>query len=414
MKIAKKVLAALMAATLLLGTVSCGNSSTSQSGDASGEQGGENVIKIGSIHPLTGSMAYEGQQMVYGQELVAEMINEAGGIKSMGGAKLEIVSGDSQGLADVASTEAERLIEDGCVALTGCYNSAASMTASQVAEMAQIPFLVTISSSMELMIRGFEWSFRMQPNTDVFCSNFVDYLEQIKTDDMKTIAIIYEDSITGYTTAQYAIDNIEKTGLELVGAIPYSPTTTSLSAEVTKLQELNPDVLLPVSYYQDGSMMFREFVERDMSFKLVIGIVNAAFYDARFIEEFGPLANGLVNVNYAFDLTQGAGKEIADKFKEKYGQDMQPSTLYSCYSIWVLAEALERPGTAEPEALRQAIRETNYTDDIMTFKSIQFGDDGENINAAGVLIQILDGESLIVYPEQYAQAELQLGSWPLT
>ena len=247
MKIAKKVLAALMAATLLLGTVSCGNSSTSQSGDASGEQGGENVIKIGSIHPLTGSMAYEGQQMVYGQELVAEMINEAGGIKSMGGAKLEIVSGDSQGLADVASTEAERLIEDGCVALTGCYNSAASMTASQVAEMAPIPFLVTISSSMELMIRGFEWSFRMQPNTDVFCSNFVDYLEQIKTDDMKTIAIIYEDSITGYTTAQYAIDNIEKTGLELVGAIPYSPTTTSLSAEVTKLQELNPDVLLPVS-----------------------------------------------------------------------------------------------------------------------------------------------------------------------
>ena len=160
--------------------------------------------------------------------------------------------------------------------------------------------------------------------------------------------------------------------------------------------------------------MFREFVERDMSFKLVIGIVNAAFYDARFIEEFGPLANGLVNVNYAFDLTQGAGKEIADKFKEKYGQDMQPSTLYSCYSIWVLADALERAGTAEPEALRQAIRETNYTDDIMTFKSIQFGDDGENINAAGVLIQILDGESLIVYPEQYAQAELQLGSWPLT
>lgn len=376
---------------------------------------GDNLdtIKIGSIHPLTGAMAYEGQQMVYGQEMIIDMINEAGGIKSMGGRKLELVAGDSQGLADVAASTAERLINDGCIALTGCYNSAATMTATQVAEISEVPFVISISSSMELMIRGYKWSFRIQPNTQVFVKNFIKYLGEIKTDDMKTLGIIYEDSITGYTTAKYVMDNVDKTGLKLVGSIPYSATTTSLSAEVTKLQQLKPDVLLPISYYQDGAMMFREILERNMSFKLVIGIVNAAFYDKRFIDEFGSNTDGIVNINYAFDLTQGPGKELADKFKAKYNQDIQPSTLYACYSIWVLADALERAGTDDNEALRKALSETNYKDDLMTFESIKFDETGENINAAGVMIQVQGGKSLIVYPEEYAQTEMKKGSWPL-
>ena len=110
----KKQLMALLGVTAMTVSIfsGCGSSSSSSS-STSGD-----TIKIGSIHPLTGSYAYEGQAIVNAQQLAIDQINADGGIKALNGKKLELVTGDSQGEADTGASEAERLISQGCSVLT--------------------------------------------------------------------------------------------------------------------------------------------------------------------------------------------------------------------------------------------------------------------------------------------------------
>ena len=72
----------------------------------------------------------------------------------------------------------------------------------------------------------------------------------------------------------------------------------------------------------------------------------------------------------------------------------------------VIADALERAGTSDHAALRDALADTNMTEHLLPQGAIIFDEAGENINSAGVLIQIQDGKQVIVFPKEYAEGEI--------
>src|SRR5665647_158414 len=107
-------------------------------------------VNIGALYPVTGSMAQIGQGCVNAAKLAAEMVNEAGGIKSLGGAKLNLIISDVQSDTTVTRTETDRLISGNKLsAIHGCYASALTLIASEVAERAKVP-IITGSSSDQL------------------------------------------------------------------------------------------------------------------------------------------------------------------------------------------------------------------------------------------------------------------------
>ena len=87
-------------------------------------------VKIGLIHPATGWAAYPAAQLRYGAQMAIADINAAGGIKSMGGAPLEALLGDSQTKPEIGAAEVEKMNEAGVHALQGCYQSAVGLAAS--------------------------------------------------------------------------------------------------------------------------------------------------------------------------------------------------------------------------------------------------------------------------------------------
>jgi len=101
-------------------------------------------ILVGQIHPLTGGLAQVGTAYKAGIELAIDEINEKGGIKSLGGTKLRLLSADSQGKPEVGVAEAERLIKEGVVATFGCYQSAVAFAVTQIHEKYETPFLITL------------------------------------------------------------------------------------------------------------------------------------------------------------------------------------------------------------------------------------------------------------------------------
>src|SRR5471032_2573284 len=107
-------------------------------------------VNIGALYPATGSMAQIGQGCVTAAKLAVQMVNDAGGIKSLGGAKLNLIISDVQSDTTVTRTETERLITDYKLsAIHGCFASALTLIASEVAERAKVP-IITGSSSDQL------------------------------------------------------------------------------------------------------------------------------------------------------------------------------------------------------------------------------------------------------------------------
>ena len=99
-------------------------------------------ILIGHIHPLSGPLAYLGNQLKNGTVMAVNEINKAGGIKSLDGAKLKLLDADSEGKPDLSISGVERLDRAGVVAITGCLQSAVTIVATQVAEKYHVPFVV--------------------------------------------------------------------------------------------------------------------------------------------------------------------------------------------------------------------------------------------------------------------------------
>ena len=104
-------------------------------------------VNIGALYPTTGSMAQIGVGCVAAAKLAVDMVNEAGGIKSLGGAKLNLIISDVQSDTTVTRTETDRLITGNKLsAIHGCYASALTLIASEVCERAKVP-IITGSSS---------------------------------------------------------------------------------------------------------------------------------------------------------------------------------------------------------------------------------------------------------------------------
>ncbi|MGD8335680.1 MAG: ABC transporter substrate-binding protein, partial [Desulfobacterales bacterium] len=115
-------------------------------GTGTGPQAAEEVVRIGNIIPLSGPSASVGQQGRNAREMAVDEINAAGGIKSLGGAKLEMLYADSESKPEKGVSEAERMINTEKVhLLTGCWNSAVTYPTTAVAERYGIPFVVPVS-----------------------------------------------------------------------------------------------------------------------------------------------------------------------------------------------------------------------------------------------------------------------------
>ncbi len=363
-------------------------------------------ILIGSIHPLTGGMAYEGNNVVHAQQLAIDEINKAGGIKALGGRKLKLATGDSQGQPDKAASEAQRLIQEKVVALTGTFQSSATQTATQESERAKVPFVVTVAATKTLMERGFKYSFRIQPNTAIFASDFVRAIKSVNDGSIKTAVIIHENSLNGTFLTDSIKQLFPETGIKLLDTVAYAASTATMSSEVTKLQSLMPDLLVTIGYFQDQSLLMKELNERKIKFKVTVGVANALTSDVKFPRDFGAFADGIMDINYRWAPTKPRTQKVLADFKAAFNEDMTPHAIFGYTSVYVLADALERAGSTDGSKLRDALAATKLEDHILPMGPIMFDEKGENANAQAILSQIQSGTHKIVFPLEYADSKI--------
>src|SRR3954449_507062 len=211
-------------------------------------------VNIGALYPTTGSMAQIGQACVNAAKLAVEMVNEAGGIKSLGGAKLNLIISDVQSDTTVTRTETDRLITGNKLsAIHGCYASALTLIASEVAERAKVP-LITGSSSDQLN-KGRTYTFTPFARASQFAKAQLQMAKLVS--EQAKVAVIFENTAFGTSTSNGLKEQAPAEGVEIVMFEPYSAGFTDAGPLINKVKASGANALFSVSYLNDLILIVR-------------------------------------------------------------------------------------------------------------------------------------------------------------
>ena len=386
-------------------------------------------VKIGVIYPLTGSLAASGAEMRSALELAADIINNGakgvgelpfaagGGLPNLKGAKIKLVFADHQGNPQIGATEAERLIsQEKVVALVGCYNSNVTATASQVAERYKVPFLNPESSSPSLTLRSFKWFFRTTPHDELFVHNMLDFLKDLeakKKIKVGSVATFSENTLWGNEASKLQSKLSGMQGYSIVKQVAYPAKTTQLTSEVQTLKAANPTVVMQNSY-TEAILSMKTYKELGYLPDMILAN-DAGFADTEFVRTLGRDADFVISREvWALDLAQRKPliKQVNDLFNARYKINFTGNSARSFTGLMVMADALNRAGSTEPEGLRKALAETNLPAAklIMPWKGVKFDEQGQNALGAGILVQIVDGKYNTVWPFDLATRDVV---WPM-
>lgn len=375
----------------------------------------DKTIKIGNVEPLSGPSASVGVQGKQAREMAIEEINAAGGIKSLGGAKLELIYADSKSDPTVGVTETERLINTEKVNLmTGCWNSAVTYPATQVAERYGIPFVVPVAVRDTITERGFKNVFRIAAKDSWWVRDQFRFLKDMQEETgvkLQKIAFVFENGDWGTGFAEKWRELAKKDGYEVVLDEPYPSTATDLTPVVTKLKAAKPDIVMLVSNAADAILLTNTMAEMQVKPKVVLAS-GGGHADPKFLENTDTNALGIFDeVEWNTDVNKPAAKPANEKFKKKYGYDMTGESVDAYVAMYVVADALERAASTDPAKIRDALAATNLTTGpgmIVSYDGVQFDETGQNKNAGIVIVQVanVDGkpERVTVWPKAARRA----------
>jgi branched-chain amino acid transport system substrate-binding protein len=367
-------------------------------------------IKIGQIYPFSGPLSTAAKFMGIGTMLGAEEINSKGGIKSLGGAKLTIVSGDSQAKPEVGMAEAERLIEGGCVVLTGCFQSSVTLAATEVAERFKTPFIVTIAIADEITRRGYKNVFRIEQDTSGIgkdTDEFIAWLEKTTGESIRTAVLIHENTLYGMSMADSLKRNLGKqSNLKVLKDISYPLTTKDLTTEVMVIKSLRPDIIIPTSYELDGILITRTIYDQRVDLKGIIGVASAGHMGPIPVKALGMIQEYVINILASMDRFHPRFDSILKNYKKKTGTtNIDPFFYYSYDGIQVIADALEKAGSTDKDKVRLAISKTEGVPALTASvpSTIKFDHTGQNVHAKFLATQCLGQKDTIVWPDKFKE-----------
>ncbi len=365
-------------------------------------------LRIGHVHPLSGFLAFDGGLVANGLTLAVEEINAGGGIKSMGGAKLALVGGDTQGKVEVGMAEAERLIREGVVALLGPYQSPVAYAVSQLAEKERTPFVITVAVADNITERGFEYTFRVQPNARAMTVRSLDHLAELAKASgvtVKTVATMHEDGLFGTSIAGHVERHAKNLGMEVVLNVAYNFRTPDVTTEISKIKAAKPDVVLVSGYFGDAILIARTATEHRLETRAVMGIANGGFSNPKFLADQPQLADLVMDGNYWHNPRSDRAKRVMEAYQKRFNAPMSSHSVQSYSAMTVLRDALERGGSPDRAKVREALAKTNLSDHILPQGPIHFDKRGENVNAQPALLQNQGGKTVVVVPAQFAEAK---------
>lgn len=370
-----------------------------------GSQGetAEKVIKVGCSVSMSGRMAPEGTAMKQGVELWQKFVNEKGGI-DVGGEKyaVEVVFYDDKSDAGTGTKLTEKLItEDKVDFLFGPFSSGITFATTAIGEKYDVITVAPLANATKVYERGYKNVFSVLPPAPTLTQPIFDLAATLDPKP-KTVAVISSNDLFPLSCAEGALDKCKDMGLDVVLFEKYPADTTDVSALLSLVKEKKPDVFLTSGYTKDALMVVRQAREIDLNVPLFAFSVGVMLPE--FITSLGSDAEYVVEGEWWLPTANIDGPVFGNtaKYVEMYEEmfDLTPGYHAASGSAAgvLLQLALEKAGTMDTDAVRQALRGLDVQ--LAVWPGVVFNDKGQNISSEHPVVQVQDGEYVVVWPPE--------------
>jgi branched-chain amino acid transport system substrate-binding protein len=385
-------------------------------------RGQPKTFRIGAVHPVTGPLAEPGQACRLGAQMAVDAVNAAGGIKSKGGLRLELIVGDTQTKPENGRVEAERVVTQGAQMLLGSFDSGSTAAMVSVAQQRRVPFLIDIAAADPITAnvaksvregqQKVQYVYRNFPTGSGFGRKAVQYFTEIFAEAKvtpKRVAVMYCNDLFGQNQSRgfLAAYRAAKPAWEILenDVIPWPEPPTDLSTEVSRLKALKPDVIAPIPRPASAQLLLPEIRKQRVESLGIVSPGGPGLYEAGQIavlkEDLEYVMASVPWANFKNPKTAAVAEEYR---KRSGGKTFDTNSGYSYDAVFVIADVLERATTLDdPDAIVDALRKTNYTGGLMQYGGpVVFNEIGDNPNAIPTMIQVLKQKPVAVWPREAA------------
>lgn len=379
-------------------------------------QAAGSTIRIGVVNSLSGGLAAYAQEGQPALEYIIKKINDEGGIKSKGGAKIELVQADDTSQPARTATEARRLItEEKVQLLTGTILSAQMLALTPVLDELKVPTLSAWaggSQSNYMFSLGYPYD-RGYAQT---MHDFVVWLRDDNRFSIKTAVMGYSNYEAGQQVNKFLTEKLKASGVEIIGEAALDTRAQDQTSAMVRIRSLKPDVVIGLVTPRDGILLHQARFNLNYQGSIFCG-GTGGYSDLSLWKDLGPEIGKAVLTKNLFGMTGfSAGAKIDSMQKiiaelrdvaklDKIGQ----AAIQYAQAARVLQQALENATSLDSDALLDAFRKINipYGDPnlyVSKPKGLQFADDRLLKDGSAMFIQWTpEQEQQVVFPKEFAQ-----------
>jgi len=378
------------------------------------------TITLGSAISLTGKYATNGMHTKNGYEFAIQKIKDAGGVQFGGKCyNFNVIYYDDESKGDRAATLAERLInQDKVQYMLGPYSSGMTKAIAPVTEKYQIPMIEAEGASRSLFNKGYKYLFAVLSTSEQYLASAITLAaekakESGKEPSSVKVAVAVENDPFSLDIRAGVLEDAARYGMQAVVDEKLPRDLSDMSAILTKVKLLKPDVLIVSGHSKGAATAVRQIDEQNVKVPMV-AVTHCEAADVT--GKFGAAANDILcSTQWAETLTYedplfGSAANFNTEVKAAYSEYADKKVPYqlaqASAALYVFKDAFERAGSLDKEVLRDAIA----APDLKTFYgNIKFSEAGNNIAKPMVLRQIQDGKYNVVAPSAFASHPL---NWP--
>jgi branched-chain amino acid transport system substrate-binding protein len=344
------------------------------------------VIKIGSVAPLTGEIAHLGKDNENGARMAVDDINAAGGVR-LGDKvyRLELVGEDDKADPREGTLAAQKLVDEGVLAVVGHLNSSTSIPASRIYADASVVQVSPSSTNPKYTEQGFRTTYRVLANDNqqgAVLANFA--ANEMK---VKRVAIVDDRTQYGQGLADVFERAVKEKGVDVVDREFTTNKATDFNAILTKIRSMKPDLVMFGGMDSVAAPMAKQMKELGMKSQMLAGDGSC---DPGFISIAGD-ASSVLTCSMAGRAIEKMpkGDDFAKRYKTKFGTGVQLYSPYSYDAVYVIVEALKRAGRPDRQALVEAMANTNFEG---VTGHVEFDNRGDLKNGEISVYEVKDGK----------------------
>lgn len=352
--------------------------------------GGSKPIKIGIVLPITGPNAATTRDHINGMMIAIDDVNNSGGL--LGGRQIEVIKEDDRSQpSDGVSAVRKVITQDKVVAILGNFNSSVCAATRDVTNEFKIPQLVA-GCTADYLPEGYPYFFRANINNTFQTVPFIRWL--VRDQGRKRVAILYENTDWGRNLNDVSTAVVREYGGEALVQEGFNPGTTDFLAPLTKIKEVDPDLIISPALVTEAAIIIRQAKELGMEPSLFAGWGGWSQSD---LHELSDGAEEGVWVGESFPVLEPqneVAKYLVEQVKKRYPD---PPTTYHAQgydAALTLIEAIKRANSDDPQKIRDAIAETDGLQGSLGV--IRIDENGQNVGVTTYPAQWQNSQIVVV------------------